>query len=119
MAEAITWKCCSPIVSFQEQDLRVLRPGWMWQPWPWVRSNKQPLHICCRIIESRLPIVRKLSSVYEDFGIAEPIGSSPREKSITNGIADEQNQQSDNQPALHIPNEMEISYSRVSWRTST
>ena len=57
------------------------------------------------IKESRLPLVTEVSGVNEHFGIAEATTVAPREKTIRNDVADEENYAADNQPALHRPND--------------
>ena len=53
--------------------------------------------------ESRLPLVTKLPGVNEHLGIAESARIAPREKAVGDDVADEQNNRSANDPALHGP----------------
>ena len=82
-----------------------------------MRSDEKPLYIGSGIKESRLPRVMKISGVNEQLGIAESSGIAPWEKAISNNVADEQNYGADNEPALHRPNETQISHGRVLWQT--
>jgi len=75
-----------------------------------VRSDEKPLYVGCGIKESRLPSVIKISGVNEQLGITKSPRIAPRQEAVSDDVADEQINRSANDPALHKPNEKELSY---------
>ena len=52
----------------------------------------------------------KISGVNEQLGITESAGIAPRQEAVSDDVADEQDNHSASDPALHRPNEKEISH---------
>ena len=66
-----------------------------------MRPNKQPLDMRCRIEEPRLPLVWKLAGVHKQLCVAEAVGTTPRKETIGDDVANQENENSDSDPALH------------------